>query len=211
MRFGRPGGGAEILALGPGMGVISGVDPRDGNPFVNQLMLAHAGGAAGPSLDGWQTVGDHGAGGVVLLDSVEMDELQYPILVHERRVPIDAEGPGEHRGAPGILVRFGPLDCELTLLYASDGTFFAAQGVRGGGSGCAARQDKVRTDGSVEELPVFGAITISPGESVRSLSSGGGGYGDPANRDRDAVASDVREGWITPDRARAVYRWAGDT
>src|SRR5207244_3765709 len=91
--------------LGPALGVISGVDPRDGKRFVNQLMLAHAGGAASPRLDGWLTIGDHGAGGVVLLDSVEMDELQYPLLVHTRRIESDAEGAGRQRGAPGTRPR----------------------------------------------------------------------------------------------------------
>lgn len=196
------------LILGPGMGVISGVDPRDGSPFVNQLMLAHAGGAAGPALDGWQTVGDHGAGGVVLLDSVEMDELQYPILVYERRIPVDCEGAGAHRGAPGVLVEFGPIECELTLLYASDGSFHPAAGVRGGSDGCAAWQRQLHADGRVDELPVFAAVVVGPGERVRSLSAGGGGYGDPRGRPREAVAADVREGWISAERARRIYGFA---
>ena len=196
------------VILNPALGVISGTDPRDGRPFVNQLMLGHAGGPAGPRQDGWLTIGDHGAGGVVLLDSVEMDELQYPIVVHCRAIERDADGPGRQRGAPGTLIEYGPLGCDMTVLYASDGSFFPAQGAAGGGAGCLAWQEKVAADGSVEVLPVFGEILVKEGEVLRSVTSGGGGYGDPATRDVDAVVSDVREGWISAEKARNVYRVA---
>jgi N-methylhydantoinase B/oxoprolinase/acetone carboxylase alpha subunit len=194
------------LILGPALGVISGVDPRDGNRFVNQLMLAHAGGAASPRIDGWQTIGDHGAGGVVLLDSIEMDELQYPLLVGARRIVQDAEGAGRQRGAPGTLVEYGALGGELTVLYASDGSTFSTQGVRGGGSGCLAWQERVTTDGRVEKLPVYGEIAVAADEVVRAVTSGGGGYGDPHTRAIEAVVEDVREGWISREKARDVYR-----
>jgi N-methylhydantoinase B len=194
------------VILNPALGVISGIDPRDGRAFVNQLMLGHAGGPASPGHDGWLTIGDHGAGGVVLIDSVEMDELQYPIVVHRRRVETDAEGPGRQRGAPGSLVEYGPLGCDLTVLYASDGSFFPAQGAAGGGPGCLASQWKVAPGGEREDLPVFGEIRVADGETVCAVTSGGGGYGDPATRAVDAVAADVREGWVSRARARDVYR-----
>jgi N-methylhydantoinase B len=197
------------VILNPALGVISGTDPRDGRPFVNQLMLAHAGGAASPRHDGWLTIGDHGAGGVVLLDSVEMDELQYPIIVHRRQLQIDTEGAGRQRGAPGTYVEYGPLDCEMTVLYASDGTLFPPQGAAGGGPGSVATQDKVGHEG-IEQLPVFGAITVRPGEVLQSITSSGGGYGDPRTRDTGAVSLDVRNRWISQGRARAVYGVACD-
>jgi N-methylhydantoinase B/oxoprolinase/acetone carboxylase alpha subunit len=193
------------LILGPALGVVSGTDPRDGQPFVNQLMVGHAGGAASPRFDGWQTIGDHGAGGVVLLDSVEMDELQYPLLVRERRILTDAEGAGRRRGAPGMLVEYGPLAGDLVVLYASDGSTFPAQGARGGEAGCIARQERVGGDGSVHALPVYSEVTVAAGETIRSITSGGGGYGDPHLREPKAVADDVREGWLSAAKARRVY------
>ena len=197
------------VILNPALGVISGTDPRDGRPFVNQLMLAHAGGAASPRHDGWLTIGDHGAGGVVLLDSVEMDELQYPLIVYRRQLQTDTEGAGRQRGAPGTYVEYGPLDCEMTVLYASDGTLFPPQGAAGGGPGSVAVQSREGPEGS-EDLPVFGAIIVHPGEVLRSVTSSGGGYGDPRTREAGAVSRDVRNRWISPDRARAVYCVACD-
>lgn len=191
--------------LNPALGVISGIDPRDGKAFVNQLLAVHAGGAASPVYDGWLTIGDHGAGGVVLLDSIEMDELQYPVVIHRREIDTDSEGAGRRCGAPGTVVEYGSLDCEMTVLYASDGSAFPAQGARGGMPGCLAWQEKVEVDGGLEQLPVFAEINILPGEVIRSRSSGGGGYGDPLTREVDAVTHDVREGRISPDKARDVY------
>ena len=49
------------------------------------------------------------------------------------------------------------------------------------------------------------AMEIAPGERVVSRTGGGGGYGEPTTRDPEAVADDVREGWVSRDRARDVY------
>jgi N-methylhydantoinase B len=48
-------------------------------------------------------------------------------------------------------------------------------------------------------------MEIVPGERVASHTGGGGGYGDPLARDPEAVAEDVREGWVSRERALSVY------
>ena len=93
------------------MSVISGTDPRhDDEPFVNQLILAVTGGAGSPSADGWLTILGIGAAGFLFRDSVEIDEMKYPIIVHEQRIVPDSEGAGRYRGSPGARVVFGPID-----------------------------------------------------------------------------------------------------
>ena len=49
------------------------------------------------------------------------------------------------------------------------------------------------------------ALELQPGERIVSVSAGGGGYGDPLTRDPAAVLHDVREGWVSRERALAVY------
>ncbi|HSL56421.1 MAG TPA: hypothetical protein VK866_01130, partial [Acidimicrobiales bacterium] len=66
-------------------------------------------------------------------------------------------------------------------------------------------QHVIGEDGTVREIPTSGMATLSPGELMRSVSAGGAGYGDPTTRPPEAVAHDVSEGWITPERAAAVY------
>lgn len=211
---------AAIAELGDGVGmaetgraqppstaVISGHDPRpNGGAFVNQLMLAATAGAAGPHTDGWLTTLGLGAAGFLLRDSVEIDEMKYPIRIREQRLVPDSEGAGRHRGAPGARVEIMPVDTSVEVVYLSDGTFNAARGVRGGEDAQVAQGRRRTKDGvESEELGTYVRLTLDPGESLVSVCAGGGGYGPPHDRDPAAVAKDVKEGWITEERARETY------
>jgi N-methylhydantoinase B len=200
------GNGEQGAIMPPSFSVISGRDPRANNaPFVNQLILGAAGGGGSPTTDGWLTIGDEGAMGMLWLDSIEADELLYPVLIHERRIIPDSEGAGRFRGAPGLRVAFSPVNCTIEAMYASDGCVNPAEGARGGGSGGRAGQFKRYSDGTEEAIGPVGPITLAPGETIVSIGAGGGGYGPPHERDPRRVQRDVAEGWITRDRAQAVY------
>jgi N-methylhydantoinase B len=191
----------------PGGGVISGVDPRAGNAaFVNQVMLGITGGAGTPVTDGWLLIIHVGNAGMCHHDSIEVDELHHPILVHCRELVPDSEGAGQFRGAPGIRVEFGPTeDCTLDVLYTADGTVSPALGTRGGHAGGLLQALKRTTAGELLPLPACGGVRLTPGETVISIASGGGGYGSPLKRDPERVKHDVEEGWITAERARQLY------
>lgn len=191
----------------PGGGVISGRDPRAGNaPFVNQIMLGITGGAGTPVTDGWLSIIHVGNAGMCHHDSIEVDELHHPILVHDRALVPDSEGAGRFRGAPGIRVEFGPVaGCTLDVLYTADGTVTPARGARGGLPGGRVKAMKRTLAGTLKRLPACGGVRLAPGETVVSIASGGGGYGSPLERDPCRVAHDVNEGWITAERARKVY------
>ena len=132
--------------LPPATGVISGRDPRSGEDYVNEIFLAHTAAGASPSADGWLTLTSVGSAGLCLLDSVELDELRFPMRVYKQEIAVDTEGAGRRRGAPGAHVEFGPVDCEMMVAYASDGTMFPAKGARGGGDASRARQIKARRE-----------------------------------------------------------------
>ena len=194
------------LILPPSASVISGRDPRrDGAPFVNMLILAGSGGAGSPHGDGWLTMGDAGTAGMLRRDSVEIDEWMFPICVERQEIIVDTEGAGRFRGTPGTLVEFTPLGCDITAQYSSDGYENGPLGVRGGLPGATADQWLTDTAGARHPLPPVATATIRAGEVISSVCTGGGGYGDPLERDPLRVAADVREGWITRARAREVY------
>jgi N-methylhydantoinase B/oxoprolinase/acetone carboxylase alpha subunit len=203
--------GAGMAEVGPtqpaAWAVISGRDPRRNHrPFVNQLILsAVTGGAGGPQADGWLSLGGIGDAGMMFRDSVELDELRFPIRVAEQRIVPDTEGAGRFRGVPSALVEYGPVASQLEVLFASDGSMNPARGVRGGHPGFPARQYRRRADGSLEELPPYAHITLNPGETIVSVSAAGGGYGPPRERAAERVRHDVAEGWISAARARDVY------
>jgi N-methylhydantoinase B len=91
------------------------------------------------------------------------------------------------------------------VLYTSDGTINHAVGVLGGGGGGPSRALKRERDGSLTQLPACYGAQLEPGEYIVSYSSGGGGYGDPRERDPKRVLHDLEEGWITAARAQSAY------
>jgi len=197
------------LSLPASVSVISGNDPRHGGaPFINQLILAWTGGPGGPAADGWLTMGGPGDGGALLRDSVEIDELKHPIVVWEQRLLPDTEGAGRRRGAPSAYGEFGPMGTRMEAFFLSDGTVNPPRGVRGGHSGGRAAQFRRSADGNLTPLDLCGSVVLEADERLVSVSTGGGGYGPPQEREPDRVAEDVREGWITPAHAAEVYRVA---
>ncbi len=191
--------------LPPSIGVISGVDARTGESYVNEVYLGITGGAGAPRADGWLSIVHVGNAGVCYQDSIELDEMRQPIFVAERRLLPDTEGPGRMRGAPSAFALFGPTESRMCVAYVSDGNQNPAQGTRGGGPGGPSGQFIQRVDGTREPLPNCAEVWLEPGELIGSISAGGGGYGDPRERPVDRVAHDVAEGWISAERARTIY------
>ncbi len=187
----------------PSSGVISGV--HHGKPFVNEVYLGCTGGAGTPHNDGWLTILHVGNAGMCYQDSIEIDELRHPIFVHERRLLPDTEGAGRFRGAVAALSEFSPVGCDMTVAYVSDGNFNPAKGTRGGGVAAPSSQFRRRADGSLEPVGNCAEVVIRPDEAMVSYSCGGGGYGPPHERTVERVVHDVSEGWVTRERAEAVY------
>jgi N-methylhydantoinase B len=202
--FGMAEGGPIFPPAG---GVISGTDPRrGGTAFVNQVHLGLTGGPGTPTTDGWLTLVHVGNAGLCRHDGVEVDELEHPIRVHERRLVTDSEGAGTRRGAPGVRVELGPIEgCRMRIFYTADGMINTAQGARGGGPGGPVRSFKREVSGELAPQPACAGVELAPGESIVSVSSGGGGYGPAWAREPERVSHDVREGYVSLERAREVY------
>ncbi len=194
------------------MGVISGFDPRNNDaPFVNQIFMLDTGGAAAAKADAWLTICHAGNSGLCFVDSVELDELHFPVLIRTRRLVADTEGAGRTRGAPSGVCEYGPIGGgKLEVAYITDGAINNAKGTRGGRDGSKPDNRRRLASGKLEELPSCATITLEPNESVVSHTSGGGGYGPPHERPAEKVAHDLAEGWITRERAEEVYGLAFD-
>jgi N-methylhydantoinase B len=190
----------------PAVAGLSGRDPRHGDaPFVDMMILGNSGGAGHPHGDGWVTNGETSDGGSMMRDSTEVLELLRPIRVWTDRIVPDTEGAGRFRGAPSLYIEYGPVGTELEVLYAADGTVNPALGVRGGQSGALCRPAMRKLDGEIVELDAWARVVLQPGETIVSISSGGGGYGPPHEREVERVLHDLAEGWISLGRAREVY------
>ena len=194
------------VGMGPGISVISGSDPRHADaPYVNQLILGSNGGPATPACDGWTMYGVPVTAGVMYRDSVEIDELKYPILIHRLGLKQDICGPGRQRGAPALEIVYGPRDTAMTVVFAADGQEHPARGVCGGRDGNRGQSFRVDNQGGESRIPNIGQFEFAPGECLRGVDCAGGGYGNPLERAPDAVREDVLEGYISRAHAADVY------
>ncbi|MBJ7330132.1 MAG: hydantoinase B/oxoprolinase family protein [Solirubrobacteraceae bacterium] len=209
MALAAPGRGAAepTYGSGPFQGVSSGLDPRrDDEPFVFQTFLGTAGGPATSQSDGWLTYQITGASGIGYIDQTEITEQKHPLVVWEKVVRPDSEGAGRTRGAPGGVAVFGPRLAGMTCHYFLDGVLNRPLGVRGGGSPLGPEAWHVAVDGAWTKYEhVVGEVDIEAGETIASLSAGGGGYGSPLERDPALVLEDVIDDYVTVERARSAY------
>ena len=114
-------------------------------------------------------------------------------------------GAGEFRGAPGADVMYGPRFDPMTVVTMCDAHINAPQGVQGGHSGPPAQTYKIKACGTKEKLPGVSECELQPGEWIHGFDAGGGGYGDPLDRDPCRVLKDVQQRWETLERATDVY------
>lgn len=189
----------------PAKSVISGIDERNGNPYVNQILVGGVGGPATPFVDGWPTYQRPVCGALLYHDSVEVDEQRYPILIRERALVPDSGGAGRQRGGLATRVTIEARDDDLTLTYGLEGKFNPPKGVRGGGGGAVPQAWVETPAGGRKEIPVVGRYDMLRGERVVSISPGGGGYGDPLDRAIDDVREDLRSGRISQEAAFKDY------
>jgi N-methylhydantoinase B len=93
----------------------------------------------------------------------------------------------------------------MTAAYVTDGHHHPPRGTQGGGTAASSIAFKVSADGNEEELHPIAQVVLPPGELLGHLLSGGGGYGDPRERESGRVREDVLARFVSFDRAREVY------
>ena len=116
----------------------------------------------------------------------------------------DSGGAGKHRGGLAYVREYQVLeDCSFTARLS--GMNFAAQGIHGGKGPAPCRL--ILNPGAPEEreLPALISLEVHAGDVLRHELSGGGGYGDPLERDRDAVVRDVQNGYVSAEAAEKEY------
>ncbi len=133
--------------------------------------------------------------------AVEMFELVVPVLIECKELIPDSGGAGKFRGGLGqraVLQNLG--DTPMSIYLASERTQFPCFGVVGGKDGSLG---KVLKNGA----PHFpkGKISLAKGDRLALETPGGGGWGNPAARDRALVAEDLRLGLVTAAAAAADY------
>ncbi len=183
------------LSLRGGFGHLQG---GDRTPFAVELV--HNGGAGGrPASDGLDATA-YPSG--VMGSQVEMTESTAPLIVWRRELRPDSGGAGRHRGGHGQIIEISSSEgAPFQLAAALDRIAFPARGRAGGRDGAPG---VARLSGG-KPMNGKGEQDIPPGDRLWIETPGGGGYGDPAERDPAAIEADLRGGLVTADAAARDY------
>ena len=192
-----PAGTSGNFALG-------GYDPEKGRDFV---MYQLSGGGYGGYADGDGLTNGCSTIGISKAPPVEIMEQAFPVLYHRYALREGSGGAGTHRGGFG-------LDYEVELRHGTakasfvmDHGRFGPQGAFGGSDG-AVNEVTVWQSGTAytpEHLSKEQDIPLLAGDRVRVKTPGGGGYGDPLQRDPDAVIKDVQMGRYSLEQATELF------
>jgi N-methylhydantoinase B len=186
---------------------VGGPDPSTGETFI--FYEYPAGGTGGhDGGDGNNTVRTWTESDMTTLQPIEAVEQLYPVRIERTALREDSGGPGRWRGGLGLTreVRIQAAGTQLSVL--AEKAVLPPFGVCGGAPG-ATNRFWVRRDGRrIQPSPLPGKVSGFPLERDDVLlmeSSGGGGFGDPLERDPARVAADVAEGYVTAAAAETIY------
>jgi N-methylhydantoinase B len=181
---------------------IGGVDPRTGQ-YYSYVETCGGGQGAMCSADGMDGV--HTNMTNTRNTPVEVIEIAYPLRVEKYGLIPDTDGPGKFRGGLGLTRHLRVLDHSAVMSLGSDRLKIHPWGLMGGKPGGTV--DSRIQDPSGEEIPLASKVTrsVEPGTLIVLKTAGGGGYGDPTARDPRLVQRDVREGFVSPERAKLEY------
>lgn len=140
---------------------------------------------------------------------VELVENDFPLRILRYQLRPDSGGPGRFRGGLGAERTAEMLtDCEFAAQF--DRVKYPAPGLHGGLPGATARITLER-DGECTALPGKSVgVRLRRGDVIRVLTQGGGGLGDPRERDRAAIERDITQGKVTPAAAARDYAYEID-
>jgi len=181
---------------------IGGFNSRTGRLF-NYIETYGGGQGALHSQDGMDGVHSHMTN--TRNAPVEVLETTYPLRINRYGLIPNSEGPGLYRGGMGMIREITILESEATLTISSDRNTIRPWGVLGGKEASPAKCRLSDKNGKTLSLRSKDTRGIKAGNVIVTMTSGGGGWGNPYNRDPEKVRWDVLEGLVSTDRARKEY------
>lgn len=188
---------------------LSGRDPRKEVPYVDILFNALKGGSgATHGVDGYDHIGLINCAGGILAQDPEMFELTDPHLLLKHEYMTDSAGAGQWRGGLGVETTFVIQGENVTGVTFGDGVDEEARafGLFGGKEGSINRLELHYPDGRIYRPQSKEVIKGVPkGTVFHEIAGGGGGYGDPLKRPVEKVVRDVRNGFVSAEKAKKDY------
>lgn len=183
-----------------------GINPRNGEPWLEATneAVGFGGHARGDGADGIMHLSEPGCRN----NPVEVLETKSPMLIEFYGYRPDSGGAGKHRGGVGVgrAYRFTAPSTGICLVYKTKTKPWPVAGGKEGDN-----NHVVLNPGTEREVVQGGSYNhLDAGEVLLNNTGGGGGYGDPFERDPERVAADVRNGFVSVDAAAGEYGVAVD-
>lgn len=188
--------GGDVCAI-----MTLGVDPETGLRWLEAINDAVGFGAhsEGDGEDGIMHVTEPGCRN----SPIEVLETKAPILIEDYGYRPDSGGPGKFRGGVGVVrtYRFLAAASAIVINYKTKTRPWSI------GLGLPGSSNTVvlRPGTDLEEHVGVSYTHFGAGERIRNVTGGGGGWGDPLDRDPQLVVADVRSGFVSVEKAAADY------
>ena len=181
--------------------IIGGVDDKTGEYFV----------LGEPQAGGWGGgINKDGESGLVAIDDgdtfimpVEVTESKYPVIVEQYTFNTKS-GAGKYRGGYGLIRDYRIKNSNAELTTIASRYRILPWGLNGGKEG-SNNKIQVHSDGKMMEKATYSNHKLKEGDLVRFITGGGGGYGDPFERDPKMVLDDVLNEFITLEDVKENY------
>ena len=166
-----------------------------------------------PQIGGWGAWEGHdgnpciysGFHGETYNTPAEISEARNGLFVDRMELNTDPGGEGEYAGGRGIRLEYRIRTTNGFLTAGYTRTKIKPWPLEGGREGSGNFIEVFKTDGSEERYSFVSGLTVNTDDVIRVVTSCGAGFGDPKKRDPEKVKADVKNGLLTPERAKKVY------
>lgn len=183
-----------------------GFNPNTGRMFGEMHSIVRGGSGATPTADGYDSLGSAVCLGGFRATCPELFEMTAPVILHEYSYLPDSAGAGQYRGGFGVKAEWEYLENGMrSVLWGAGNTEKTRPLGRHGGQPGLANHHQILNDGVLQDLEPNTFVDISKGSRYVIKTGGGGGWGDPAQREPSSVLSDVCAGLVSADVALNTY------
>jgi N-methylhydantoinase B len=185
--------------------IAGGFDPRNGDYYAWYLGSDPTAWGARATKDGFELAGGPRIGGSVSQVSFEVFETRFPYVVDEYAYCPDSGGPGRFRGGMSGVTVMRPVGHECEVGGANDRCVIPPYGLFGGMPGLHGENKIIRPDGTETPIDRAGGEIARDGDLLYFRAPGGGGYGDPLERNLDHLQHDLDIGLVSKESACRDY------
>lgn len=181
---------------GSGGGLTVDWGPGQRKPRGNQYEIYGSAYGGSASQDGASGTTVHLSN--IYVTPIEIVETEFPCRVIKFEMIPGSGGDGKYRGGLAMRREYEMLQPGL-VIFRGDRAVRPPRGVAGGKPGKPSRFVVNPGKSNEQEMPITTSVNLNTGDTLGMEAAGGGGYGDPTERDLEKREEDIRQGYVTTD------------